>query len=50
MIENVLKSLAASTPSLRARYLERIRSVNAAEAREIERKLASMVERDRMAA
>lgn len=47
MIENVLKSLARSTPALRERYLERVRSVDAAEAREIEQRLASLVERDR---
>jgi hypothetical protein len=47
MIENVLHSLARSTPALRERYLARIRRVNAAEAREIERRLATMVEHDR---
>jgi DNA-binding TFAR19-related protein (PDSD5 family) len=47
MIENVLNTLASSTPELRARYLRRIKLVASDEAREVERRLASLVERDR---
>ncbi len=47
MIEKVLNTLAASTPALRERYLARIRNVDAAEAREIEVRLASLVARDK---
>lgn len=47
MVEVVLNALASSTPALRERYLERVRRVNAAEAREIEQKLAELVRRDR---
>jgi hypothetical protein len=47
MIENVLNTLASSTPALRERYLARIREVGTAEAREIEQKLASLVEQDK---
>ena len=47
MIENVLNARAASTPALRERDLARVRTVNAAEAREIERRLASLVAKDK---
>lgn len=47
MIENVITALASSTPALRERYLERVRTVNTPEARKIESRLAQLVERDR---
>ena len=47
MIETVLTALEKSTPALRQRYLDRIRSVSGAEARAIEEKLIDLVERDR---
>lgn len=47
MIQNVLTILAASTPALRARYLDRVRTVRDPEAREIERRLQDLVEQDR---
>ncbi len=39
MIETILTALQNSTPALRQRYLDRIRSVGTAEARAIEQRL-----------
>jgi predicted Rdx family selenoprotein len=47
MIETILTALEKSTPALRQRYLDRIRSVGTAEARKIEQRLIDLVERDR---
>jgi len=47
MIETILTALEKSTPALRQRYLDRIRSVGTAEARAIEERLINLVERDR---
>jgi hypothetical protein len=47
MIETILTALENSTPALRQRYLDRIRSVNTAEARAIEERLVNLIERDR---
>ena len=47
MIETILTALEKSTPTLRQRYLDRIRSVGTAEARAIEERLINLVERDR---
>jgi hypothetical protein len=47
MIETILTALEKSTPALRQRYLDRIRSVGTAEARVIEERLTDLVERDR---
>jgi len=47
MIENVINALAASTPALRERYLQRIRTVGGTEARQIEFRIAQLVEQDR---
>jgi hypothetical protein len=47
MVENIANVLESSTPSVRARYLERIMLVPGPEARELEYKIRSMVERDR---
>jgi hypothetical protein len=47
MIETVLTALEKSTPALRQRYLDRIRSVSGAEARAIEEKLINLIERDK---
>lgn len=46
MIENVLSALASSTPSLRQRYLERVREVASPEARELEAKIMRLIEAD----
>lgn len=46
MIENVLKSLARATPSLRVRYLERIRRVPGPQARLLEQQVAALVASD----
>ena len=50
MVDNILNTLAASTPALRQRYLERIRSVPGSDARELEARLTELVARDRRAA
>ena len=50
MVDNILNTLAASTPALRQRYLERIRTVPGAEARELEARLTELVRRDLVAA
>ena len=47
MIETILTALEKSTPALRQRYLDRIRSVGTAEARAIEERLVNLIERDR---
>jgi hypothetical protein len=47
MIETVLTALEKSTPTLRQRYLDRIRTVSGAEARAIEEKLVDFIERDK---
>jgi len=47
MIETVLTALEKSTPALRQRYLDRIRTVTGAEARAIEEKLTDLIERDK---
>lgn len=44
MIENILNALETSTPALRERYLERIRSVEGEQARELEQRLVSMMD------
>ena len=46
MIETILTALEKSTPALRKRYLDRIRSVGTAEARAIEQRLVDLIERD----
>jgi hypothetical protein len=46
MIETILTALENSTPALRQRYLDRIRSVGTAEARMIEERLVDLVQRD----
>ncbi len=46
MIETILTTLEKSTPTLRQRYLDRIRSVRTAEARAIEERLVHLIERD----
>ncbi|MGZ4190214.1 MAG: hypothetical protein ACXVQV_08880 [Actinomycetota bacterium] len=48
MIESILTALEKSTPALRERYLDRIRSVGTQEARMIEERLICLVERDRL--
>jgi len=47
MIETILTALQNSTPALRQRYLDRIRSVGTAEARAIEARLVDLIQRDR---
>ena len=47
MIETILTALEKSTPTLRQRYLDRIRSVRTAEARAIEERLVDLIQRDR---
>ncbi len=47
MIETILTALQNSTPALRQRYLDRIRSVGTAEARAIEKRLVDLIQRDR---
>jgi DNA-binding TFAR19-related protein (PDSD5 family) len=47
MIETILTALEKSTPALRQRYLDRIRSVRTEEARAIEARLIDLIERDR---
>jgi len=49
MIETILTALENSTPALRQRYLDRIRSVGTAEARAIEERLVDLIARDREA-
>ena len=46
MIETILTALENSTPALRQRYLDRIRSVGTAEARAIEERLVDLIARD----
>ena len=46
MIRNIMSLLESTTPALRQRYLERIRSVKGREARELEQRLVSLIERD----
>jgi hypothetical protein len=46
MIETILTALENSTPALRQRYLDRIRSVGTAEARAIEERLVDLIEHD----
>ena len=48
MIETILTALEKSTPALRQRYLDRIRSVRTDEARAIEARLIDLIERDRV--
>ena len=50
MIESILTALEKSTPTLRQRYLDRIRCVGTAEARQIEERLIDLIERDRAGA
>jgi len=50
MINNILSALESGTPALRARYLERIRTVPGPEARQLEHEVASLVQRDRFKA
>ena len=45
MIETILTALENSTPALRQRYLDRIRSVGTAEARAIEERLVDLIKR-----
>jgi hypothetical protein len=47
MVDNIIKSLAGSTPALRQRYLERIRSVPGEEARRLEERISALVARDK---
>jgi len=48
MIENILNALAAGTPALRERYLERIRTVPSPQARELEVRLLNLIQEDRL--
>lgn len=48
MIEEVLRVLSKSaSPALRERYLARVRTVQGADARRVEERLAQIVARDR---
>ena len=47
VIENVVNALAAGTPSLRERYLQRISAVRTPEARQLEERVRRLVELDR---
>ena len=47
MIETILTALQNSTPALRQRYLDRIRSVGTAEARAIVKRFVDLIQRDR---
>jgi len=46
MVETILTALEKSTPALRQRYLDRIRSVGTPEARAIEERLIDLVAQD----
>jgi len=46
MEQSIVNVLAKSTPALRARYLQRVRSVPGPEARRLEAEIRVLVERD----
>lgn len=46
MTNDILNALAAATPALRQRYLQRVRGVPGPEARKLEAQIRELVERD----